>query len=144
MCLVLEDDQLERLVAKEDIPIFKVIRHHYDDFVTLFQCSEVKFDKLTESFLEEPRNGVGYVGDTDGELYGGMSRVGISKGIHVLDKNVCDTKIGKDFLEELLDYASDSKLIRGFIPKGSEYYHNPIIHSIATERVVYLKEFVEI
>lgn len=146
MCLVLEESQLERLVAEEDIPIFKVIRLIEDTygFVTLFQLSEVEFDKLTESFLEEPRNGVGYVGDTDGELYGGMSRVGISKGIHVLDKNVCDTDMGKIFLEELLGYTSDSKLIRGFIPKGSEYYHNPIIHSIATDRVVYLKESLEI
>lgn len=144
MCLVLEDDQLERLVAKEDIPIFKVIRHHYDDFVTLFQCSEVKFDKLTESFLEEPKDGVGYVGITDGVLYGHVLRIGISRGIHVLDNKIRRTALGRRFLKELLDYDSNSYLIKGYIPKGSEYYHNHRIHSIATNQVIYLKKFINV
>lgn len=144
MCLLLEKSQLERLIAEEDIPVLKLIKKdELGRYVTLFMDSRVNFNTIIKSYLEMPHNNVSPLCEADERLYK-WPYIGVSRGIHVFDNEFLNTENGNKIKKELKGCSYDVLMISGLIPKGSEYYHNPTIHSIATNQVIYMERFVEI
>lgn len=108
MCLVINsryhckntDGQYEPLIAKEDIPVYKLLEKIHDQYITPFLCKPIVFV-----------NGIA-VQETSKFTYGNDTYLG--RTIHTIRVGIHSTTISFTFGFKLA--------CKAIIPKGTEYY----------------------
>jgi len=139
MCLAFKKSQLAvRKIAKNDITIYKMVKKVDGDMYTLFQNSCVELGKVYSSDLEGLNKTGWFLCCIDTRIMGEdrSDCMFISRGLHAFT-NACFNKkeLFESYVRELFTY--DTIVLKGRIPKGSEYYENKLIGLIVSSSMVY-------
>jgi len=123
MCLAFrQSNPLPRLVAEVDITIYKVVErvNLSGDLYSIFKGMPIKLGVVYTSGLDTPSTKGSFAfSNKDHKLLGGEACMFVGVGLHAF----VEQPIEED-LDLRDDIGSTIVVLKGFIPKGSEYYVN--------------------
>lgn len=128
MCLAFRrDNPLPRLVATEDITIYKLAEKTYEGIISVFQKAPIKLDIVYVAELDYPSVSGCWAVSKDYDLLRDVDCMFVSVGLHAFTEQP----------ENNLEISGYIIVLKGFIPKGSEYYVNEETGMIVASAMCY-------
>lgn len=144
MCLAFRKvNPLERLVASEDITIYKVVKKIYCGYVTALRECAVDLKVVYESHLDTPMHGGSYSSYVDAKILVDVcydDTLFISHGLHAFTESCRKSGLLSTYEDALRKFAVPSAILKGRVPIGSEYYINEETGMIVASSMVYDEE----
>ena len=146
MCLAFrKSNPLQRLVATEDITIYKVVKVKYDSYLTALREVAIDIGIVYKSHLGTPMHGGSYSSFVDAKILNDVDygdTLFISHGLHAFTENCMETGLLKTYEEGLSTCGCKSVILKGRVPVGSEYYINEETGMIVASNMIYDEEII--
>ena len=115
MCFSIHPDHPDKKIAKRDITCYKILQNISGELFSRLRGFEYKLNKLYKTKIDEPQLGE------------------INRGFH--------SNSNKHFLKRQRSCIISSKNVKCIIPKGSEYYYDPIWREYVSNQII-IKEII--